>query len=316
MTERDEKLEQELQFLDDLYGQIITLQEETNKHFDKGLFDVSHHTASKALNLVKQLLSTSDNRSLSKEASDIVRGTCDQLTSELLSIRALSAINIDKSKLSQSLSQQLIDSIHADLQQVIQIYPSYVSHLNYGAFLYSQSEFERALEEYERAIQIDPHKPDAYLEKGLCLSSQLAKTIRPSASASTQPIDKIKSERGNISQHIETIYNCATIAIENDHRTSNAHFLRGLWIAENDMSGRKCTGEKWKLTNAISDLTKHIDSFPFGPLPFIYRAYCHRQLGNMEEAKKDLQRCEESNKEHNVFSEEDLAQIHRLVSIH
>ena len=175
------------------------------------------------------------------------------------------------------------------LDDCIKKSPNFIEAYLMRGTLYSEKggDFQKALNDFTKAIAIDPNEPESYTTRGLLyvksggdINKALAdfnKTIELDANYASAYVNRANVYL-KMSELHKAISDC-TKAIEISPDESMAYYNRGLAYVN--------IGEHAK---ALEDYNKVIQLAPENAEAYANRGFIHSQLGNVQEAIRDLEK--------------------------
>ncbi len=173
---------------------------------------------------------------------------------------------------------------------------SATDHFNRGIEWRNEAEYEKALAEFNKAIDLDPKMSDAYYERGTIFMS-LRTDPEKAISDLTKAIDLdqrnynaffnravLFEDKKDFDKAIDDLTKYIQLNPREMYESASGFIERG-----------KCYVAKNSLKEAISDFTKAINAFPKDKKAYVERAIAYDKAGDREKADADRKIAETLN---------------------
>ena len=166
--------------------------------------------------------------------------------------------------------------------------------LNNGKDKLKSKDYDGAIEEFNKVIEIEPNNASAYFYRGYSkfYKFQLIKETLINVN-NTQPIDGVELILENSRRHLFEAVNDYTISLELNPNFTHIYFYRGLAKRENSHKG------------AIEDFNKAIEIDPNNTSAFHCRGISKEKIKDYEGAMADLEKAIE------IETDEDVIKLYK-----
>jgi len=195
----------------------------------------------------------------------------------------------------------------SEFNKVIEIDPSALAYFNRGMSYYYMEKYDLAIADYTKAIELDPSNASAYNFRG---DSYLAKGEYDIAIADF-------SEAISISSWYDAAYHDRAIAYyyKGEYGKAISDLTAAIEISPNEPDYYNFRGFLYKDTmeydKAIADFDKTLELEPTYDAAYFNRGICYRELGMIDEAIADLERCIELSQDASLIqkAQEELSEL-------